>query len=96
MTPIEATNDGCRLQVHVVPRASRTQLAGIHGDALKLKVAAPPVDGAANEAVVRFLAHRLGVRRDAVGIVSGATGRLKVVVVRGVTALQAAKALEAG
>ena len=96
MSAIEATNDGCRLQVQVVPRASRTQLGGIHGDALKLKVAAPPVEGAANEEVIRFLARRLGVRRDAVGIVSGATGRRKVVVVQGVTALQAARELEGG
>lgn len=60
-------------------------MAGRHGDALKLRVAAPPVDGAANEAVVRFLAERLGVPRSAVRVEAGATGRSKVIAVAGIT-----------
>lgn len=67
------------------PRASRTELAGRHGDALKLRVAAPPVEGAANEAVIRFLAERLEVPRAAVRLEAGAAGRSKVVAVAGIT-----------
>jgi uncharacterized protein (TIGR00251 family) len=68
----------------VQPRASRTEIAGRHGDALKVRLAAPPVDGAANEALVRFLADRLGVSPSAVQIESGAGGRAKVIVVQGI------------
>jgi uncharacterized protein (TIGR00251 family) len=73
-----------RLRVHVQPRASRTELAGQHGDALKVRVAAPPVDGAANEALVRFLAERLGVSRGAVTVEAGGASRGKVVRIAGV------------
>jgi uncharacterized protein YggU (UPF0235/DUF167 family) len=59
-------------------------LAGLHGEALKVRLTAAPVDGAANEALVRFLAERLGVPRSAVSLVSGTGGRLKVVEVAGV------------
>ncbi|HET9275210.1 MAG TPA: DUF167 family protein [Gemmatimonadales bacterium] len=85
MTPWEAIPGGVRLRLHIQPRASRTELAGLHGDALKLRVSAPPVEGAANDAVIRFLAGRLGVPRSAVRIVSGASGRRKVLAVTGVT-----------
>ena len=58
------------LAVHVQPRAPRTEVVGRYGDALKIRVHAPPVDGAANAELVRFLAERLGVPRSAVTIVS--------------------------
>ncbi len=70
--------------MHVQPRASRTEVAGPHGDAIRIRVAAPPVGGAANEELIRFLAGRLGVPRAAVVIVRGAAARRKVVRVRGV------------
>jgi len=82
--------------VHVQPRASRTELAGRHGDALKIRLAAPPVDGAANEALVRFLAERLEVSRSAVRLEAGATGRAKLVRVTGVTLEAALQRLELG
>ncbi len=63
------------------------------GDAIRLRLTAPPVDGAANEALTRFLAARLGVPRSAVKLVSGRTGRTKVVTVSGVTVEEAAKRL---
>lgn len=72
--------------VHVVPRARKTEVAGRHGDAIKIRVAAPPVDGAANAELCRFLAERLGVPRAAVRIASGAASRRKTVEVLGVTA----------
>ena len=74
-----------RFAVHVQPRASRSEIAGLHGDALKVRLAAPPVDGAANEALIDFLATSLGVARRAVRLVSGPTSRSKVVEVEGVT-----------
>ena len=67
--------------IYVQPRASRTEIVGRHGDAIKIRVAAPPVDGAANAELVRFLARRLGVTKSAVAIVSGATSRTKLVTV---------------
>lgn len=81
------------LAVHVVPRARRTEVAGRHGDAIKIRVAAPPVEGAANAELIRFVAERVGVTRSAVTIASGATGRRKTVVVAGVTAAALARAL---
>jgi uncharacterized protein (TIGR00251 family) len=67
--------------VYVQPRAARTEVAGRHGDAVKIRVQAPPVDGAANVELVRFLAERLGVPKRAVTIVGGARGRLKRVAI---------------
>jgi uncharacterized protein len=72
--------------LHVVPRARRTAVSGRHGDAIKITVAAPPADGAANAELVRFVAERLGVPRTAVTITAGLTGRRKIVAVQGVAA----------
>jgi uncharacterized protein (TIGR00251 family) len=65
------------LDVLVVPRASRTRVAGIQEGRLKVQLAAPPVDGEANAALVEFVAEMFGVRRSAVTLVAGATGRRK-------------------
>jgi uncharacterized protein (TIGR00251 family) len=70
--------------VHIVPRARETAVVGMYGDAIKIRVAAPPVDGAANAELVRFLAERLGVAQSAVTITRGASARRKTVVVAGV------------
>ena len=96
MRPVEPAPDGVRLTLHVQPRASRTGLAGLHGEAIKVRLAAPPVDGAANAELVRFLAELLGVPRSAVEIVSGRTGRRKVVLVRGVAPEEALARLGCG
>lgn len=77
------------LTVHVVPRARATAVVGRHGDALKIRLAAPPVDGAANTALIRFLADRLGVARSAVIIVSGGSARRKRVTIDGLTSAAA-------
>lgn len=79
MTPIAT------VMVHVVPRARQTGVVGRHGDAIRIRVAAPPVDGAANEELVRHIADRLKVPRRAVTIVQGLTGRRKTVTVEGLT-----------
>ena len=73
-----------RITLHIVPRAKSTEIAGSYGDALRIRVAAPPADGAANTELVRFLAERLGVPKGKVRIVSGALGRRKVIDVEGV------------
>jgi uncharacterized protein (TIGR00251 family) len=96
MAPITTTATGVRLTLHVQPRAARTEIAGLHGDALKVRLAAPPVDGAANEALIRFLADRLGVPRSALALVGGATSRRKVVEVTGISAEAAAARLPVG
>jgi uncharacterized protein (TIGR00251 family) len=73
-----------RLTLKVRPGASKTAFAGRHGDAWKLQVAAPPVDGKANEAIVRFLAKLAGVPLAGVRIVTGVTGSMKIVELDGI------------
>ena len=75
-----------RVAVHVQPRASRSEIIGQHGAALKVRLQAPPVDGAANEALVRLLADALDVPERSVRVVAGATSRSKMVEVDGTTA----------
>ena len=65
------------LEVRVQPRARRDEVAGIHADRLKIRVTAPPIDGAANAQLTRFLAREFGVARSRVEILSGQTGREK-------------------
>jgi len=73
-----------RVTVKVHPRARRTAIAGRFGDAYKLDLAAPPVDGKANDECVRFFADLAGVARNRVRIVTGATNRMKLIDVEGV------------
>jgi uncharacterized protein (TIGR00251 family) len=79
------SGDEVRLAVHVQPRARSTGIAGMHGDALKIRLTAPPVGGAANEALLDLLSDVIGVARSNMRIVSGATSRDKTVGIRGVT-----------
>jgi uncharacterized protein len=85
---IDERSTGVRIAIHVQPRASRTEFAGIHGEALKIRLSAPPVDGAANEALVIFLTEHLALPRHAVTIVSGAQSRAKVVEITGLSAAE--------
>lgn len=71
------------LTLHIQPGAKKTEFAGLHGDALKIRLAAPPVDGKANEALVRFLADVLDLPKSAVTLKSGQTSRRKVLEVTG-------------
>jgi hypothetical protein len=77
----------------VQPRASRTEVAGRHGDALKIRVAAPPVDGEANAELIRLLARVLQVPKTAVSITGGSGARSKSVVIEGIAAEEAARRL---
>jgi len=74
--------------VRVQPRGSRNAIEGVRNGALRVRLTAPPVEGEANEALVRLLASRLNVPKSAVKILSGARGRTKRIAVRGVTAAQ--------
>jgi len=85
---IDQRPNGIRISIHVQPRASRTEIAGIHGEALKIRLSAPPVDGAANEALVTFLTERLALPRRAITIVSGAQSRAKVIEITGLSAAE--------
>jgi uncharacterized protein (TIGR00251 family) len=73
------------VSVHVQPRASRSEVVGTHGTALKVRLHASPVDGAANEALVALLADKLGVPARAVRVVAGCTSRAKTVEIDGAT-----------
>jgi hypothetical protein len=81
---------GVTLEVLVQPRASRSRVVGEHGGRLKIQLAAPPVDGEANAALVELLSSLLGVRKADVEILRGDTGKRKTVRVVGVTAERAA------
>lgn len=77
---------GATLSLHVQPGAKKSECAGLHGEALKIRLAAPPVDGKANEALLRFLAQRLAIPRQQISLKSGQTSRQKVVEIESVTA----------
>ncbi len=90
---ITEANGSVTFAVRVMPRSSRNQIVGVEGGALKIKLTAPPVEGAANAALIEFIAEWLGVRRSAVSIVSGDKARNKLVRVNGVTRGQLLKHL---
>ena len=77
---------GATISLHVQPGAKKSECAGLHGEALKIRLAAPPVDGKANEALLRFLAQRLAIPRQQISLKSGQTSRQKVVEIESVTA----------
>ena len=80
------------LTLHIQPGAKKTEVAGLYGDALKIRLAAPPVDGKANAALIEFVAERLGLAKSAVSLKSGQASRRKVLTVIGAPA-DAAKLL---
>jgi uncharacterized protein (TIGR00251 family) len=84
MVPIKETAEGVTFTVKVHPRARKNAVTGMVGDALKLAVTAPPLEGRANQAVVEFFADLFEIPRASVTIASGATGRRKVVRIAGV------------
>ena len=88
LVPVEG---GVRIRLRAQPRAKRSEVVGMHGDALKLRIQAPPVDGKANAAIEAFLAELLGVPKRDVAVVVGLTGRDKTVEVRGLDRAEAAR-----
>lgn len=85
--------DGVEVSIYVQPGAKKTELAGDHDGALKLRISAPPVDGKANAAVIAFLADRCGVSKGKVLLLSGDTARRKRLHVIGITAASVVKQL---
>ena len=93
MSWLLADGDGVVLRLHIQPGAKKTEIAGLHGEALKIRLAAPPVDGKANACLVEFLARQLGVAKSAVELISGDSSRAKRVRVGGFAADTAAAKL---
>ena len=83
------------LTLHIQPGAKKTETAGLHGDALKIRLAAPPVDGKANEALIKFIAEALKLPKSAVNLKSGQTSRRKVLEVSGATSEAVARLAQA-
>src|ERR1043165_515521 len=83
---LQAHTNGCYLRVKVQPRASKNEIGEALGDELKIKVTAPPVDAAANQAVIDLLAETLDCPRSAVQLVRGQTSRHKTIFIAGMTA----------
>lgn len=80
------SEDGAMLMIHVQPNASKTECVGVHGDALKIWLAARPVDGAANDELIRFVAEQCMVSRANVYLHTGVGARRKRLCVKGITA----------
>ena len=83
------------LTLHIQPGAKKTEVAGLHGEALKIRLAAPPVDGKANEALLRFVVETLGLPKSAVSLKSGQTSRRKVLEISGATTEAVARLAQA-
>ncbi len=75
----QAADGRITLTLHIQPGARKTGFAGLHGDALKIRLAAPPVDGKANEALIKFIAETLRLPKSAVNLKSGQTSRRKLI-----------------
>jgi uncharacterized protein (TIGR00251 family) len=82
---VHESNGRVRFSVRVQPRASTDEIAGIHGTSLKIRLTAPPVDGAANESLVKFLSNVFAVPRRSIKILAGGSSRSKIVEIEGVT-----------
>lgn len=96
MTWLTEAGSGVVLQVRVTPRSSRHRVDGVLGDALKIRLQAPPVEGKANEALVEFLAEQLDVPRRAVQLEAGAQSRTKRVRIAGLTGAEVQRRLGLG
>lgn len=93
MVPIRDTPSGATFHVRVHPRAKKNAITGEVGEALKLALTSPPVDGRANEACIAFFAELLNVPRSSVTIAAGQTSRNKLIRIAGVTAAQVEECL---
>ena len=90
---IEDSPHGCRINIRVTPRSSRCRVDGCLGEVLKVRLAAPPVEGKANEALLEFLADELDVPRRSVQLEAGAQSRLKRVLIQGLSKAETARRL---
>ena len=92
---LKESKEGVVLKVQVQPRASRDEVVGPHGEALKIRITAPPVAGAANNHLLKFLAKKLQVTRSQMSIASGATSRAKSIAIEGISAKEVRQRLTA-
>ncbi len=92
---LQETKDGVGLTVKAVPRAAKSEIAGIDDEWIRVRIKAPPVDGKANEAIVKFFAEFFSLPKGSVSIVSGDTARLKRIKISGLAADKAKEALSA-
>jgi len=90
---LHETDDGVILRVRVQPRASRDEVLGAQGDTLKVRITAPPVEGAANTHLLRVLAKKLGVPRGRLELRTGSTSRLKTVAIQGISGAEVRRRL---
>ena len=84
MIPVSETVNGVVFNIRVIPRASRCEFAGVQGDALKIRITAPPVEGAANKECIKFLSDMLGVKKSQITIIAGHRSRNKKVSISGI------------
>jgi uncharacterized protein (TIGR00251 family) len=89
-----ADDKGVTLRLHIQPGAKKTEVVGLHGEALKIRLAAPPVDGKANACLIAFLADQLGIAKASITLVGGDTSRAKRMRVCGVDPAFVRKTLE--
>lgn len=87
-------NNSATITIYVQPKASRNRIVGLHGDAVKISITAPPVDGKANESVVRFFAKLLKIPKSAITIISGETGRTKRLLLSGISATEVRETID--
>jgi uncharacterized protein (TIGR00251 family) len=83
-----------RVPIYVQPRAAKTEIAGLYDGCVKVRLAAPPADGAANKALIEFIAQRLGVAKSRVRLISGESSRRKLIEIDGVSQEAVAAALQ--
>jgi len=86
VTWLQSRGDAVLLTLHIQPGAKKTEVVGLHGAALKIRLASPPVDGKANAALIAFIAEKLGIAKAQVSLVSGQTSRSKRVAIASVSA----------
>lgn len=94
MSWIRGDGDAVVLTLHIQPGAKKTEIVGLHGEALKIRLAAPPVDGKANAALIAFIAAKVGAGRTAVELLSGENSRAKRVRIAGMSEAAVRAALQ--
>lgn len=85
--PFKKTRDGIRIEVKVEPRSSRKGISGTMGDIVKVKLTAPPVEGAANEQLIEVIAEATGLKKSSIRIVRGLSSKRKIIEIKGVHTL---------
>lgn len=93
---ISEKTDGCLLKCWIQPRSSRNDVVGIHGDALKIALTAPPVDGKANKELLKFLAKYFSLSKSGIQITAGESSRSKTILINGMRKDNIIKKLCAG